>query len=190
MRPVQLVTGRQRVVHFDGGTKLSLLKFVHSLSLIASTFALLAIGGAAPVAADYGNSGVNVQLYQATASMNCNNPAICGSFLGGFWAWGEFNQDGTFSAEVTFCGHLSTPAGPGFAGAGHEHADGHYIITEVFPGSGPWIVLVSEVDVLTGQGNGVTMTVPSEFMPVGPAAKAKLSTADFFGFTAPGVTFN
>jgi len=26
-------------------------------------------------------------------------------------------------------------------------------------------------------------------MPIGPAAKAKLSTVDFFGMTAPGVSF-
>ncbi len=99
--------------------------------------AVLAIGGAVPVAADYGNSGGNVQLYQATASMNCNNVALCPAGLGGFWAWGEFNQDGTFSAEVTFCAHLQGPGG--FNGAGHEHADGHYVITDF--GLGPWIVI-------------------------------------------------
>ncbi len=148
---------------------------------------LLAALASAPAAA-YGNSGGNQQLYQATASMSCNNPSICVNGLGGFWAWAEFNADGTFDAEVTFCGHMSTPGGPGFAGAGHEHASGTYIIFDF--GRGPWLVLVSEVDVLTGQGHGVTITVPSEFMPVGPAAKAKLSTVDLLGFSAPGVTFN
>jgi len=166
---------------------LVLLKRVRVSGVIAAMVAVMAIGGAVPVAADYGNSGGNVQLYQATASMSCNNPSLCGSFLGGFWAWGEFNQDGTFSAEVTFCGHLSTPAGAGFAGAGHEHADGHYIITNF--GLGPWIVIVNEVDVLTGQGHGVTVTIPKEFQPVGPAAKAKLSTLELLGFSGPGVTF-
>jgi hypothetical protein len=159
------------------------------LGVIAAMVAVLAIGGAVPVAADYGNSGGNVQLYQATASMNCNNPSLCGSFLGGFWAWGVFNQDGTFDAEVTFCGHLSTPAGPGSAFAGHEHADGHYTITEIFPGSGPWIVITDEVDVLTGQGHGQTQTIASEFQPVGPAAKAKVSTLELLGFSGPGVSF-
>jgi|SRR6266581_6750228 len=72
-------------------------------------------GGPAPVAADYGNSGGNVQLYQLTASMNCNNPSLCAS-LGGFWAWGVFNKDGTFDAEVTFCDHMTAPGG--FNGAG------------------------------------------------------------------------
>jgi hypothetical protein len=148
--------------------------------------ASLAVAVAVAPAAAYGNGGGSQQLYQATASMNCNNPSLCGSFLGGFWAWAVFDADGTFDAEITFCGHLSTPAGPG-AGAGHEHASGKYIITDF--GLGPWIVLTSEVDVLTGQGHGVTITIPSEFVPVGPAAKAKLSTLDLLGFSGPGVTF-
>ncbi len=155
--------------------------------VLGSLMALLLSVASAVPAAGYGNSGGSQQLYQATASMNCNNPSLCGNFLGGFWAWAEFEADGTFDAEVTFCSHLSTPAGPGFAGAGHAHASGSYIITDF--GLGPWIVLISEVDVLTGQGHGTTVTVPSEFIPVGPAAKAKLSTLDLLGFSGPGVTF-
>ena len=164
---------------------MALLKRVRVFGLIAAMVAVLAMGGAVPVAADYGNGGGNVQLYQATASMNCNNVALCPAGLGGFWAWAEFNQDGTFSGEVTFCAHLQGPGG--FNGAGHEHADGHYVITDF--GLGPWIVLTDEVDTLTGQGHGLTVTVNSEFVPVGPAAKAKLSTTDLLGFSAPGVTF-
>lgn len=151
--------------------------------LVAS---LLAAATVAPAAA-YGNAGGAQQLYQATASMNCNNVALCPN-LGGFWAWAVFYADGTFDAEITFCGHLSTPGGPGFAGAGHEHASGHYAIVDFGPV--PWIVIVDEVDVLTGQGHGTTVTVTSEFTPVGPAMKAKLSTVDLLGFSAPGVTFN
>jgi len=165
---------------------LVLVKRLRVLGLIAAMVAVMAIGAAAPVAADYGNSGGNVQLYQATASMNCNNPSLCPQGLGGFWAWAEFNADGTFSGEVTFCAHLRAPGG--FNGAGHEHVDGHYAIVDFGPNN-PWIVLVDEVDVLTGLGGGQTVVVTSEFVPVGPAAKAKLSTADFFGFSAPGVTF-
>lgn len=148
--------------------------------------ASLSIAVAVGPAGAYGNGGGSQQLYQVSASMNCNNPSVCGS-LGGFWAWGEFEANGTFDAELTFCDHLATPAGPGFAGAGHEHASGTYIIADF--GLGPWIVVTSEVDVLTGQGHGATITVPSEFMPVAPAAKAHLSTMDLLGFSAPGVTF-
>ena len=149
---------------------------------------LLGAAASVPVAADYGNSGGNVQLYQVTASMNCNNPAVCGDMLGGFWAWGVFNQDGSFDAEVTFCGHMSTPAGPGLAGAGHAHADGTYVVTEIFPGSGPWIVITHEVDVFTGLGRGTSFE-SSDPMPVAPAVKGHFSTTDILGFSAPGVTF-
>lgn len=144
---------------------------------------LLAAAAAAPAAA-YGNGGSATQLYQATASMSCNNAALCGN-LGGFWAWGVFYSDGTFDAEVTFCDHLSGPGG--FSGAGHDHASGTYAIIDF--GLGPWIVLTSETDVLTGLGQGQTVVVPSEFTPIGPAAKAKLSTMDLLGFSAPGVSF-
>jgi len=107
--------------------------------------------------------------------------------LGGFWAWGVFNQDGTFDAEITFCGHMSTPAGPGLAGAGHEHASGTYIVANL--GQGPFIVLTHEIDVLTGQGRGVTIDSGPEFMPIAPAVKGHYSTVDLLGFSAPGVTF-
>jgi hypothetical protein len=109
--------------------------------------------------------------------------------VGGFWAWAVFNQGGTFDAEITGCGHLADAHGPGLQGAQHFHADGHYIITNF--GLGPWIVIVDEVDTASGGflGTGTVITVPSEFMPIGPAANAKLSTVDFFGFSAPGVSF-
>jgi hypothetical protein len=165
---------------------MAFMKYFRSLGLLATVGAALAIGGAVPAAADYGNSGGNVQLYQATASMNCDNPSLCGN-LGGFWAWGEFNADGTFSAEVTFCSHLQAPGG--FNGAGHEHADGHYILTQIFPGSGLRIVIVNETDTLTGLGGGQVVNSGPEFTPVGPAAKAHLSTTQLLGFSAPGVTF-
>lgn len=167
-----------------------LLRRIRVLGLIGALVALLAIGGAVPAAADYGNSKGNVQLYQVTASMNCNNPSICGNNLGGFWAWAVFNQDSTFDGEVTGCGHLANDHGPGLQGAQHFHVEGHYIITDF--GLGPWLVIVDEVDTAAGGslGTGTVITVPSEFMPVGPAAKAKLSAVDFFGFSAPGVTFN
>lgn len=145
--------------------------------------ALLMAAASSPAAA-YGNAGGAQQLYQATASMNCNNASLCNG-LGGFWAWGVFYADGTFDAEVTFCDHVGAPGG--FSGAGHEHASGTYAIVDF--GLGPWLVLTSETDVLTGQGHGATVVVPNEFMPVGPAAKAKLSTAQLLGFSAPGVTF-
>ena len=149
--------------------------------------ALLSAATSAPAAADYGNSHGNVQLYQLTASMNCSNPDICGDMLGGFWAWAVFNQDGSFDGEVTFCAHMSTPAGPGLAGAGHAHVSGTYIVMDF--GQGPFIVITREIDVLTGQGKGVTTDSGPEFMPIAPAVKGHFSTVDLLGFKAPGVTF-
>src|SRR5207253_10362960 len=85
-----------------GGGDMALIRQVRMVGLIGALVAALALGGAVPAAADYGNSGGNVQLYQVTASMNCNNPSLCPQPLGGFWAWAVFNQDGTFDGEITF----------------------------------------------------------------------------------------
>jgi hypothetical protein len=166
---------------------MDLLARARALGLSVTAAAFLVIGAAAPAAADYGNSGGNVQLYQLTASMNCNNPSLCGDMLGGFWAWGVFNQDGTFDAEVTFCDHMSTPAGPGLAGAGHAHAEGSYIVTDL--NGVPFIVITHEVDTFVGQGNGMVVDSGPEFMPIAPAVQGHFSTVDLLGFSAPGVTF-
>ncbi len=160
------------------------LKHVRALCVTAALVVVMTIGGAAPVAADYGNSGGNVQLYQVTASMNCNNPSLCAN-LGGFWAWGVFNKDGSFDAEVTFCAHMTAPGG--FNGAGHAHASGTYVVADF--GLGPFIVITHEIDVLVGQGQGITVDSGPEFMPIAPAVKGHYSTVDVLGFSAPGVTF-
>jgi len=169
-----------------------LLRRVRVFGLAAALFAALAIGGTAPAAADgYGNGGGNVQLYQATMSANCDNVSLCGANqLGGFWAWAVFNADGTFQGEASGCGHLTKAGGPGLAGAQHFQIDGHYQIIDF--GRGPWIVITDEVDTASGGflGTGTVVPISSEFSPVGPAAKAKLSTAQILGFSVPGVSFN
>ncbi len=171
-----------------------LLRRLREFGLIAALVTVLAIGGAAPAAADgYGNGGGNIQLYQATASANCNNVSLCGAdHLGGFWAWAVFNADGTVQGEVTDCGHLTKAGAPGLAGAQHFHIDGHWTIVDFGPNN-PWIVITDEVDTASGGflGTGTVVNILSEFSPVGPAAKAHLSLAQlFFGFSGPGVTFN
>lgn len=62
--------------------------------------------------------------YQVGLSFNCDNktsqfcaPDAFG--LGGFWGWYAFNSDGTFDAQLTFCGHSQ-----GGSGAGHASIDG------------------------------------------------------------------
>jgi hypothetical protein len=147
---------------------------------------ILGVIAVSPAAA-YGNSHGAQQLYQVTGSMSCNNPDLCGANLGGFWVWGVFYADGTYDAEMTLCARVSKPGGPGLTGATHEHQSGTWTIADF--GLGPWIVATSEVDVLTGTDRGVTVTIPSEFVPIGPAMKVHLSTAELLGFSGPGVTF-
>jgi hypothetical protein len=153
---------------------------------------LLMAAAVSPAAADgYGNHNGNVQLYQATASSNCNNVSLCGPALGGFWAWAVFDQDGTFDGTFTGCGHMTKAGAAGLAGAQHFDIEGHYQIIDF--GLGPWLVITDEVDTASGGslGTGTRVVVPSEFSPVGPAAKAHLQLADtFFGFSGPGVSFN
>ena len=62
--------------------------------------------------------------YQVGFSFNCDNassfycsPDVFG--LGGEWGWYAFNSDGTFDAQITFCGH-----GQLGSGAGHVSEDG------------------------------------------------------------------
>ena len=154
---------------------------------IGTLGATLLLAAASAPAGAYGNSGGNVQLYQATASFNCNNSSFCGSNLGGFWAWAVFNEDGTVDGTFTGCSHVTKAGAPGLAGAQHFQVDGTWTIVNGF------IFITSEVDTASGGslGTGTQIVIPSEMEPIGPAAKAKLSTSDFFGFSPPpGVTFN
>ncbi len=139
------------------------------------------IGATAPGAGSYGN----LALYQIGLSFNCNNPAICGSQLGGFWGWAEFDSDNTGDAQLTGCEHMQGgPAG----GAQHFSADVHgwYI----GPGSaGPATFFVtSETDTYTGRSGGppVVITIPSENLDTGiPAVPGHYSSQTLFGSSAP-----
>jgi len=146
----------------------------------------------APTAhADYGKA-----IYQITMSENCNNPAVCGPNLGGFWGWAALfgtADSGTGDGEFTFCGHTIAAGGPGLAGAGHQSVD--FTWTVALGSAGPRTVFVtSETDVFRGHGDG-TQTIPSENMDVGvplpdtAGTTIHLSTADVFGSKAPGVSF-
>jgi hypothetical protein len=71
--------------------------------------------------------------FQITLSMNCDNPSVCGSNLGGDWGWAVLNANGTGDLQSTFCFHV---LGMGGGGAGHASvdifswtiADGHFVI--------------------------------------------------------------
>jgi hypothetical protein len=141
----------------------------------------LMCAAAGPPAHAYGRAA----QWQIGLSFNCNNPSICGSQLGGFWGWAEFDGDNTADAQLTDCGHLK--GGPA-AGAQHFSADVHSWTIE--PGSaGPKTFFVtSETDTITGRHGGppIVIDIPSENMDTGiPAAAGHYSSRTLYGMQAP-----
>src|SRR5260370_37982676 len=68
----------------------------------------------APSARAYGR----LAQWQVGMSFNCNNVALCGPQLGGFWGWAEFDSDNTADAQPTDCGQPQRgPARRGQPGA-------------------------------------------------------------------------
>src|SRR5262245_42546823 len=80
--------------------------------VIGLVVALLLVG--APPVDAYGRDAI----WQIGLSFNCNNPAACGSELGGFWGWVEFDQGNDGDAQVTGCEHMQG----GRAGGAHHVA--------------------------------------------------------------------
>ncbi len=125
-------------------------------------------------------AGYSRAVYQVEFSLNCNNPSLCGSNLGGFWAWGALYSDGTFDAELTGCDH-SISGAP--AGAQHMSADGHWAIENGM------LVITQETDTFTGTMNGTVVESPDVPNVIGPAKPGHYSTQDILGFpTLPGVS--
>jgi hypothetical protein len=163
--------------------------------------ALAAAAAAAALAATFASSasayggGASHDTWQVGLSFNCNNPSFCGSDLGGFWGWVEFDRaaDGTITgdAQLTGCGHSVGGGGPG-AGAGHIDLD----ITSAhigpsqpddpnYPG-GQDFYIDSNVATFTGRQSG-TMTDDPDFLgdsgiPVEPG--------HYSFHPAPGVAFS
>jgi len=118
----------------------------------------------APSAGAYGRTA----QYQVAESINCDStvPGACDQLggQGGFWAWYEFDNNGTGSATGTGCGHVTGGGGPGLAGAGHENVD----ITGWHIGApGPNDPPVSGVfyidsDLTTFTGHGQPQTLPNQ----------------------------
>jgi hypothetical protein len=134
-----------------------------------------------PPAHAYGSAA----LWQIGLSFNCNNHSLCGSQLGGFWGWAEFDSDNTADAQLTGCSHMQ--GGPA-AGAQHFSADVHS--WTIAPGSaGPATFFVtSETDTITGRQGGppVVIDIPSEYMDTGvPAVAGHFSSRTLFGMQAP-----
>lgn len=165
----------------DGGVRAGLRGRLSVLALSA----LLALSLAAvtvPTVAAYGNSGGAHQTYQIAISSNCNNTAICGAELGGFWGWAVLYGDGTGEAELTGCGHLTHGGGPGTAGAGHFHDDFTFDLSNAKE-----LVTLSETQTYVGRTR-MTITVPGSDTGI-PLTPGHYDTTDLFGFSAPGVSF-
>jgi hypothetical protein len=142
----------------------------------------------APAAGAYGPTAE----YQIGISQNCNNPDICGPFLGGFWGWVEFDNDNTADAQLAFCGHEQ---GGGGGSAGHfaAEAEGWYI-----GANGNFILNGPETDTYTGHGPDgevihgppVVITFENVNSDSGiPATPGHYSTDELLGFSAPGIAF-
>jgi hypothetical protein len=154
--------------------------FLAALPLLISTLLSWSVL-TAPSASAYGRAA----QWQIGLSFNCNNPAICGSQLGGFWGWAEFDSDNTADAQLTDCEHLQ---GGRAGGAHHFSADVHS--WTIAPGSaGPMTFFVtSETDTITGRTGGppVVIDIPSEYMDTGiPAVAGHYSSRTLFGMQAP-----
>lgn len=131
----------------------------------------------APAAHAYGR----LALWQVGLSFNCNNPTYCGSQLGGFWGWAEFDSDGTADAQLTGCDHMQ---GGRAGGAQHFASSGTWT---TLPGQFDFF-LTSETDTFTGRSGGppVTVTIPSESFDTGiPAQAGHFSAQTLFGMQAP-----
>lgn len=122
--------------------------------------------------AGYGAGGTR-DVWQVSISGNCDNPAVCGADLGGFWGWVEFDaaagQDttGTGDAQFTGCGHVRGGGGPGTAGAGHVALDGlawHVVPADpqnAPPGAQTTFAIDSYTITGVGHGQPFTATAPS-----------------------------
>jgi hypothetical protein len=147
--------------------------------------AVLAVGFAAPAGA-YGG-GANHDMWQVGMSFNCNNPSLCGTDLGGFWGWVEFDRsaDGTQTwgdAQAAFCFHT---VGGGGAGGGHTSIEiESWTIEEGSAGPQTFFASGEETDT----SRGITNTFDFSHEDTGiSAVPGHYSTSDVFGFSAPGV---
>src|SRR5262249_12140300 len=153
--------------------------------LVLLAAAAAALGLSASPASAYGG-GADHDMWQVGLSFNCNNPAVCGDELGGFWGWVEFDRsaDGTQTwgdAQLTGCSH--TVGGGGFAGPVHSSVEIESWTIE--PGSaGPQTFFASGEE--TDSHKGVKETFDITHVDTGiPATPGHYSTREIIGMTPP-----
>src|SRR5437867_1882476 len=144
---------------------------------------IILLGGTTGGARPYGSDA----LWQIALSLNCNNPASCGSDLGGFWGWIEFDTGGAGDATLTGCGHLRA-SGP-LHQAGADHFNVEITSWTVAAGSaGPFTFIVTGGTMtFTGGTGGRPITVPIlGAIDTGiPALPGHYNTAQILGFAPP-----
>ena len=162
------------------------------LTVLVSLIAMLALAGVAATASPAGayGGGADHDMWQVGLSFNCNNPDVCGSELGGFWGWVEFDRsaDGTQTwgdAEFAFCFHTVGGGGPGLAGGGHTSIE--IESWTIAPGSaGPQTFFASGEETDSFRGTKTTFDFTNLDTGIS-AVPGHYSTSEVLGFTAPGV---
>jgi hypothetical protein len=144
-----------------------------SIMLAVALLSMGAVVAIAPGTAGAYGGGSGHDMWQVGLSFNCNNPSFCGSDLGGFWGWAEFDRSGTTTwgdAELAGCGHNTGGGGPGSAGAGHFsleinswHIGPSTPDDPNYPNGHEFYIDSNEVT-FTGHGGSVTVVNDPEFM--------------------------
>jgi hypothetical protein len=160
------------------------------LAALMSAITAVLVSGAGSAGA-YGGAG-HMGVYQLGVSFNCTNRTLCGSDLGGFWGWIEFDnvaadgQSGTGGdGEFAGCGH-----GSGFNGAGHTSydIDTWWIAPDPENGGLPTFYATGiETDSFRGQTQSYGFSGSTGI----PAFTVHRPILEFFGVpTPPGMSIN
>lgn len=150
---------------------------------LATSVALLVIFSVAVAHAPKAHAYGRLAQWQIGLSFNCNNVAYCGSQLGGFWGWAEFDSDNTADAQLTGCSHFQ---GGGAAGAQHMSSNA----TGWFIGANGDFFITNEWVTYTGRSGGPPVTVydptpPYPFDTGIPAVAGHFSAMTLYGMQAP-----
>jgi hypothetical protein len=155
--------------------------------VLASLAVAVALAGvlAWPVGA-YGGGAAH-DMWQVGISFNCNNPSVCGTNLGGFWGWAEFDRsaDGTVTwgdAELTGCSHTVRGA-DGFNGASHISVEIESW-TIGLGTAGAQTFFVTGEETVSFRGTKTTSDVVHLDTGI-PAVPGHYSTSDVLGFDPP-----
>ena len=150
---------------------------------LALLLALAVIVSVAMAHASTAHAYGRLAQWQIGLSFNCDNVALCGSTLGGFWGWVEFDSDNTADAQLTGCQHFQ---GGGPAGAQHFSSN----VTGWYVGTNGDFFIENELVTYTGHTGGAPVTAYDPTPPYPsdtgiPAAAGHYSAQTLFHMQAP-----